>query len=129
VLVAADAGTAYVFVRTSAGLQQRRTLDGGRTWHAVEPVMPWPSLGSDTDLVARRFGAVSRADGSLLVWLEAPAVFLESTDRGETFHAANGPSGPIVAVSDGFVALSDPPAVSRDGRTWSPLLRPVIAPP
>jgi hypothetical protein len=129
VLVAADANTAYVFVRTSGGLQQRRTLDGGRTWHPVESIMPWPSPASGGDSMLRRFGAVSRADGSLLVWLEEPAVFLESTDRGETFHPTNGPAGPIVAVSDGFVALTDPPTASRDGRTWTPLQRPVTVPP
>jgi hypothetical protein len=41
----------------------------------------------------------------------------------------SGPSGPIIAVKDGFAALADPPVVSIDGHTWSSLPRPAVLSP
>jgi hypothetical protein len=127
VLTTGDGRTVFLFLRSSTGIQQRRSTDGGLTWETLATPMPWPSMGS-ADVVTRRLGAVVRGDGSLLVWVEdAPgAVFLESPDAGLSYRPASGPSGPIVAVQDGFVALSDPPTVSRDGHTWSALPRPAI---
>lgn len=131
VLTTGDGDTAYLFVRTSTGIQQRLTTDGGLSWRPLQTDMPWPAFASGGDAVARRLGAVVRGDGSLLVWVEeAPgAVFLESTDLGASYQPANGPSGPIVAVPDGFAALGDPPLFSTDGRSWSPLARPAVVPP
>jgi hypothetical protein len=130
VLTTGDGDTAYVFVRTSTGIQQRLTTDGGLSWRPLQTDMPWPAFGSG-DAVDRRLGAVVRRDGSLLVWVEeAPgAVFLESTDLGASYRTATGPSGPIVAVPDGFVAIGDPPLMSFDGHTWSPLPRPAVVAP
>jgi hypothetical protein len=127
VLTTGDGRTVFVFVRTAAGIQQRRSTDGGLTWETLTTAMPWPSLGSG-DVVSHRLGAVVRGDGSLLIWVEQPpgAVFLDSLDSGASYRPANGPSGPIVAVLDGFVAIGDPPLVSYDGHTWSALPRPAI---
>jgi hypothetical protein len=118
--------TAYMFVPTAEGMAERRTVDGGRTWHAVAAQMPWPALSSGASVVSRRVGAVVRPDGSVLVWLEDPpvAVFLESGDGGRTFTSAVGPGGPIVPISDGYVSVSDPPKVSGDGRSWTSLPAP-----
>ena len=131
VLTTGDGDTAYVFIRTSTGIQQRLTTDGGLSWRPLDTDMPWPALGSRGDVVDRRLGAVVRRDGSLLVWVEeAPgAIFLESTDLGSSYRPANGPSGPIVAVQDGFAALGDPPLLSYDGHSWAPLARPAVVPP
>jgi hypothetical protein len=130
VLTTADGDTAYVFVRTSTGIQQRLTTDGGLTWQTVTTMMPWPQFATG-DVVDRKLGAVVRGDGSLLVWVEEPpgAVFLESTDLGNSYRPVTGPSGPIVAVQDGFVAVGDPPLVSFDGHTWSALPRPAVVSP
>lgn len=130
ILATADGDTAYLFVRTAGGIQQRLTTDGGLTWRTVTTVMPWPSFGNG-DVVDRKLGAVVRGDGSLLVWVEATpgAVFLESTDLGSSYRAVNGPSGPIVALQDGFVAVGDPPLVSIDGHTWAALPRPAVVSP
>jgi hypothetical protein len=66
ILATGDGDTAYVFVRTSTGIQQRLTTDGGLTWQPLRTEMPWPAFGSG-DAVDRRLGAVVRRDGSLLV--------------------------------------------------------------
>ncbi len=131
VLATGDGDTAYVFVRTAGGIQQRRTIDGGLTWHSLDTAMPWPSFGARGEAVERRLGAVVRRDGSLLVWAEEEpgAVFLESNDLGGSYRQATGPSGPIVAVQDGFVALGDPPVISYDGHSWAPLPRPAFVTP
>lgn len=128
VLTTGDGRTVFVFVRSSAGIQQRRSTDGGLTWEALYTAMPWPSFGSGEDVMSRRLGAVVRGDGSLLVWVEEPpgAVFLDSVDSGASYRPASGPPGPIIAVVDGFVAIADPPAVSYDGHTWSSLPRPAL---
>ena len=75
---------------------------------------------------ARRLGAVVRRDRSLLVWAEAEpgAVFLESYDLGATYKQAAGPSGPIVVVQDGYVAVGAPPMFSYDGYSWTSLPSP-----
>src|SRR6185312_9493457 len=70
VLATGDGDTAYVFVRTAGGIQQRRTVDGGLSWQSLDTAMPWPSFGPKGDAVERRLGAVVRNDGSLLVWAE-----------------------------------------------------------
>lgn len=130
VLATGDGKTVFGFVRTVAGLRQFRSTDGGLSWEPLNSVMPWPSFGS-SDVVTRTLGAVVRGDGSLLVWVkESPgAVFLDSVDGGATYRPATGPSGPIVPVLDGFVALGDPPSVSFDGHSWSPLPGPAFVPP
>jgi hypothetical protein len=132
VLATGDSTTVFVFVSAASGIQQRRSVDGGHTWTALTTDMPWPAFASRNELVTRTLGAVVRGDGSLLVWIEAApgAVFLESTDAGGSYHSVTGPSGPIVAVADGFAALGDPPLVSYDGHTWSALPGPaVVVPP
>jgi hypothetical protein len=131
VLATGDGNTVFVFVRSANGIQQRRSVDGGLTWTTMTADMPWPQFGSRADVVTRTLGAVVRGDGSLLVWVEESpgAVFLESTDAGGSYRSANGPSGPIIAVMDGFAALGDPPVASYDGHTWSPLSRPAVIPP
>jgi len=127
VLTTGDGNTVFVFVRTAGGIQQRRSTNGGRTWETLTTAMPWPPFGSG-DVVSRRLGAVVRGDGSLLIWVEQPpgAVFLDSVDSGASYRPTGGPSGPIVAVMDGFVAIADPPSVSYDGHTWSALPRPAV---
>jgi hypothetical protein len=130
VLATNDGDTAYVFVRTSTGIQQRITTDGGLTWRPLHTAMPWPTFNKG-DVVDRQLGAVVRGDGSLLVWVEETpgAVFLESADLGNSYRSVTGPSGPIVAVQDGFVAIADPPLLSFDGHTWTALPRPAVVPP
>ncbi|GIJ51153.1 hypothetical protein Val02_80390 [Virgisporangium aliadipatigenens] len=131
VLTTTDGQTAYLFVRTAAGLQQQRTTDGGRTWESIGTASALPRLSAGFDATNKPFGAVLRTDGSILVWLaDSPgAVYAESSDGGRTYHSTNGPGGPIVAVSDGYVSISDPPAMSRDAHTWTPLPRPAVVPP
>lgn len=127
VLTTGDGTTAYVFVRTADGIQQRLTTDGGLTWRPQYSTLPWPALfGVKGEPVERRLGAVVRRDKSLLVWAEAEpgAVFLESYDVGATYRQAAGPSGPIVAVQDGFVAVGAPPMFSYDGYSWTSLPSP-----
>jgi hypothetical protein len=127
VVTTGDGRTVFAFVRSAAGILQRRSLDGGLSWEPLTTAMPWPSFGS-SEVVSRRLGAVVRGDGSLLIWVEEPpgAVFLDSVDSGASYRPVSGPSGPIVAVLDGFVALGDPPLVSYDGHTWSALPRPAF---
>jgi hypothetical protein len=131
VLVTADGRTVYVFVRAKDSIQQRRSTDGGESWQSVFAVLPGSAFGSGRDPTAGRLGAVVRADGSLLVWAEQPpgAIFVESTDAGASYHPTNGPAGPILALSDGYVALGDPPVISWDGRTWTAIPRPATIPP
>jgi hypothetical protein len=126
VLTTGDGDTVFVFLRTAAGIQQRRSTDGGLTWEPLNAQMPWPFRSNDA--VDRTLGAVVRGDGSLLIWVEEPpgAVFLDSVDSGASYRPTSGPSGPIVAVIDGFVTISDPPSVSYDGHTWAALPRPAI---
>jgi hypothetical protein len=131
VVATADGEAAYAFVRTAEGIQQRRSLDGGASWQPMTAMMPWPTLTNGANVATRKLGAVVRPDTALLVWIEEPpgAIFLESVDQGVSYHPANGPNGPIVAVSDGYVALGDPPLVSYDARTWTALARPATVPP
>ncbi len=116
VLTTADGRTAYLFASSPTGLRQWRTGDGGGTWTPVPVRMPWPSTASGV------FGAVVRPDGSLLVWQDGPPapIFLESTDSGASFHPVSGPSGPVVMVPGGYVALGERTYLSRDARTWAP---------
>jgi hypothetical protein len=126
-----DGQVAYAFVRSADGIQQRRSLDGGESWQTMTAAMPWPALNNGANVATRKLGVVVRADGSLLIWIEEPpgAIFLESSDLGNTYHPTSGPAGPIVAVSDGYVALGDPPVISFDARTWTALARPATVPP
>ena len=127
VLTTGDGTTAFVFVRTADGIQQRITTDGGLTWRPLYATMPWPtSFGTQGEPVERRLGAVVRRDRSLLVWAEAEpgAVFLESYDLGVTYKQVAGPSGPIVVVQDGYVAVGAPPMFSYDGYSWTSLPSP-----
>jgi hypothetical protein len=131
VVATGDGTTVFLYLRTAGGIQQRRSVDGGRTWTPVTSTMSWPSFSSGGDVVSRQLGAVVRTDGSLLIWVEEPpgAVFLESVDGAASYRSVSGPSGPIVTVQGGFVALGDPPVVSYDGHTWSALPRPAVLPP
>ncbi len=113
-----DGQTVYLIGRTGNDGTAARTVDGGRTWQVVSDSLSWPGPSSDV-----RIGAIVRPDGSVLTWLvddSAPA-YLESTDGGQTFHGATGPTAAIVPVSDGYVVVSQPMAVSRDARGWSAL--------
>lgn len=131
VLVTSDGKIVHLFVRTPNGIKQRRTIDGGSSWHPLASQMPWPATKTTFDPVAYPLGAVARADGTLLVWLERRpgVVYLESTDNGLSYHPTTGPGGSVLAVTDGYAAVADPPAVSRDGHTWTPLPGPAVAAP
>jgi hypothetical protein len=136
-LITGDGRVAYLFVHTGTGITQYRTTDGGTGWANVPATMPWPSAGGASGQAGRagadprRFGAVVRPDGAVLAWLEdTPApVYLLSTDGGVTYRGAAGPTGRVVAVPGGYVAISDRPAVSRDAVTWTPLVTPGYLPP
>ena len=115
VLATADGRLAYFFTLSTGRLREWRSTDAGLSWTEVRARMSWPpdSTGS--------FGAVVRPDGSLLVWQAGPpaTVYLESTDRGATYHETTGPSGAVVQVPGGYVALGERLGLSRDARTWS----------
>jgi hypothetical protein len=132
-----DGRTGYVFVGVDSpsaapddgAVVGWRTADGGLTWQRIATRVPAsPEVGVSGK---PRLSAVVRRDGSILLWSgegDTPA-YLESTDDGQTFHRTSGLPGRIVALSDGFAAVSLPPAVSRDGRSWTPVLSPAYLPP
>jgi hypothetical protein len=130
VFATADGNTAYVFVRTAGGIRQFRSTDHGQSWQTLDSDLPWP-FGEGFRVAEHTIGAVVRTDGSVLLYVvdEPMTVYLESTDLGLSYHAFDGPGGPAVSVGDGFVTVSDPPKVSKDARTWTPLPSPAIRPP
>jgi hypothetical protein len=120
-LATLDGVTAHAFVRYSTGIRHFRTTDGGLTWTEITKRIQLPgTLSGDGALAGRRFGAVARADGSVLLWIQdvtAP-VFLNSTD-GVSYGAFSGPAAGVVAVDGGYVTLSDRPALSLDCMNWA----------
>jgi len=117
-----DGVTAHAYVRYSTGIRQFRTTDGGLTWIEIAKRIDLPGvLAGQGALAGRRFGAVVRADRSVLLWIDDTAVpvFLNSTD-GETFALYTGPSAAVVAVDGGYVTLGETPRISLDCMNWSP---------
>lgn len=126
-----DGVTVYAFVRGTDGIRQLGSTDGGQSWTEIKTRIPWPApLAGAGALAGRAFGAVVRSGGSLLLWIDddtAP-VFVESTDGGRNYRAVSGPPGRVVTVPGGYVALSNPPALSRDAQTWIHAARAPIVP-
>lgn len=115
VLATSDGRLAYFFTLSGGRLREWRSTDSGGSWSEVRTRMPWPP-----DTVGG-FGAVVRPDGSLLVWRDGdPApVFLESTDRGASYHETAGPGDAVVQIPGGYVALGERLGLSRDARSWA----------
>jgi hypothetical protein len=126
-LATADGQTVYAFVRGSDRVRQVKSVNGGASWSLQATTLPWPAaLGEPGALAGRGFGAIVRSDGSTLIWIEdqfAP-VFLASMTEGRNYELVEGPSGRICPVGDGFLALGDHPARSRDGIEWVALPSP-----
>jgi len=104
------------------------TADSGQTWHRRGTRLPWPQPVP----VGAPFGLVVRPDGALLAWLDSsPTItYLESTDGGGSFRVSSaGPGGPVVWVSDGYVALGNQPSVSRNAANWARTPISVVPPP
>ena len=116
-----DGTTAHAYVRYSTGIRQYRTVDGGVTWTEITKHIELPGvLGGQGALAGRRFGAVTRADRSVMLWIDDSAVpvFLNSID-GESFALYSGPSSAVVAVDGGYVTLGESPRISLDCMNWS----------
>jgi hypothetical protein len=129
-----DGRTGYVFARVDPpgadGVAGWRTTDGGGTWQRIDAKLPpRPDTGGST--APTKWNAVVRPDGSILLWSgdSLTPSYLESTDGGQSFHRTSGPSGRVVALSDGYATVNLPPAVSTDGRTWTPVVSPAYLPP
>jgi hypothetical protein len=118
-----DGKTVHAYVRYATGIRQFASTDGGVTWAQVDRAIPLTGLlGNEGGLAGREFGALARADKSVLLWIQdvTKPVFLNSPD-GETFTPyANGPSGNVVAVDGGYVTLGEHPALSADCTRWTP---------
>jgi hypothetical protein len=126
----ADGLTADAFIRSSTGIRHFRSTDAGETWTEELPQIILPGvLASDGALAGRDFGALARADHSVLIWVaDTTPVYLNSAD-GRVFQAYQGPAGEVHAVDGGFVALGDKPQVSLDCVNWAPAILPApIAP-
>jgi hypothetical protein len=126
----ADGLTADAFIRSSTGIRHFRSTDAGETWTEQQPQIILPGvLAADGALAGRDFGALARADHSVLIWVaDTTPVYLNSTD-GRVFQAYQGPAGEVHAVDGGFVALGDKPQVSLDCVNWAPAILPApIAP-
>ena len=69
-----------------------------------------------------------RPDGSLLAWLStSPTVtYAQLPNGGHSFTGVQGPGGPVIQVSGGYVSLSGPPKVSSDGLTWKQATLPIL---
>jgi hypothetical protein len=117
-----DGTTVHAYLRYSSGIRQFKSTDGGRTWAEVHTAIKLNGLlGTEGGLAGREFGALARADHSVLLWIQdvAKPVFLNSPD-GESFSQyANAPSGTVVAVDGGYVALGERPALSADCSRWT----------
>lgn len=114
-LASRDGTTAYLLVRANdRTMRLYRTRDGGHSWTRLPVALPW----SDDPTAA--YGIVMLPDGSLLSWLGTdPTKYARSADDGETFTRVSGPGGPVIAVPDGYVAVSRRPKLSSDGVTWT----------
>ena len=116
-----DGVTAYAFVRYSTGLRHFRTTDGGQHWSEINRHIQLPGLlAQDGGLAGRRFGAIARADGSVLLWIQdvAAPVFLNSTD-GQNYGSYSGPLASVVTVDGGYVTLGERPELSIDCMNWA----------
>ena len=120
-----DGAVADAFVRSSQGIQHFRSIDAGATWTEELPQIILPGvLAADGALAGRNFGALARADHSLLIWVaDTTPVYLNSAD-GRIFQAYQGPSGQVYAVDGGYVALGDKPEISLDCVNWAPATLP-----
>jgi hypothetical protein len=128
-LASHDGSTAYLFTRSGLGITVLRTADGGASWVTVASTLT--RLPAEVAPAGSRLGALVRPDASVLVWVDdgnVPAYF-DSTDQGRTFASTSGPAARVVAVPDGYVAVTSPPAISRDARTWTPLPGPAYLTP
>jgi hypothetical protein len=120
-LASYDGVTAYAFVRYGAGIRHFRTVDGGLSWVEITKRIQLPGLlAEEGALAGRRFGALARADRSVLLWIQdvAVPVFLNSTD-GETYGAYSGPAASVVAVEGGYATLGERPELSLDCMNWA----------
>jgi hypothetical protein len=129
-LTTSDGTVTEAFVRFNRGIRHFRSTDDGTTWTETLPQIPLPGmLAGDGALAGRDFGALARADHSLLIWVaDTTPVYLNSTD-GRTFQAYQGPSGQVYAVDGGYVALGSKPEISLDCVNWAPATLPAPVAP
>jgi hypothetical protein len=123
VLASYDGHVAYLLTRgADRQFELWRTDDTGASWQRVSTQLPWLADNRSD------YGLVVRPDKSLLAWLAtSPTVtYAQSHDEGRNFDNVQGPGGPVVQVSDGYVSLSGPPKVSNDGLTWKQAALPVL---
>ena len=129
-VTSSDGRTGYVFLRTTQNaVITLRTADGGGSWREMAPALV--HLPAHLAVPGTHVGAVMRADGSVLMWVDDGTVpaYLETTDGGVSFHSVTGPGGRVVAVGGGFAVISTPPQISRDARTWTTVPVPAFLPP
>jgi hypothetical protein len=123
VLATYNGHKAYLLLRgADKQFELWRTNDTGATWQRMSTQLPWQADNRSD------YGLVVRPDGSLLAWLaSSPTVtYAQSHDEGSSFTNVQGPGGPVIQVSDGYVSLSGPPKVSTDGLTWRQAALPVL---
>lgn len=123
VLASHDGQVAYLLLRgANRQFELWRTGDTGATWQRMSAQLPW-----DADSRGD-YGLVVRPDGSLLAWLStSPTVtYAQLPNGGHSFTGVQGPGGPVIQVSGGYVSLSGPPKVSSDGLTWKQATLPIL---
>jgi len=123
VLASHDGHVAYLLLRgADSQFEVWRTGDAGVTWQRMSTQLHWPADNRSD------YGLVVRPDGSLLAWLAtSPTVtYAQSYNEGRSFTNVQGPGGPVIQVSDGYVSLSGPPKVSSDGLTWKQATLPIL---
>lgn len=123
VLASYDGHVAYLLLRgANRQFEVWRTDDTGATWQRTSTQLPWTADNRND------YGLVVRPDNSVLAWLaSSPTVtYAQSYDEGRSFTNVQGPGGPVIHVSDGYVSLSGPPKVSTDGLTWKQAALPIL---
>jgi hypothetical protein len=126
-LATADGRKVYLLVHSSGQMLLFRSTDSGATWPNAQPENKWSGY--------KRYGILTPPGGSISVWLSnddaAGVSYLRSTDAGSSFSPVIGPyapTGEVVSLSDGYVALGSQPALSRDGRNWTSISLPLVQP-
>ncbi len=127
VLASRDGTDGYLMGRVDTSYRLTATHDGGRSWLATALTMPWP----DDVAPNAPYGLAVLPDARVLAWLTTAdgVSYLESTDRGATFHPlSSAPAVGVYPVADGYVQLALVPKVSTDGATWQPAQLPYRVP-
>jgi len=123
VLASYNGRVAYLLLRgADSQFEVWRTGDSGATWQRTSTQLPWRADNRSD------YGIVVRPDGTPLAWLAtSPTVtYAQSSNDGRTFDNVEGPGGPVIQVSDGYVSLGGPPKVSTDGLTWKQAGLPIL---